>query len=329
MIEHKQIFIKKISHYLPPNKIANEVLISAESLKMKASWVESRLGIKERRWASADQSTSDLAKEALQKINEGEGALYLSTISPDYFTPSTSSEIKRKMGWPGVLPAIDLAAACAGFIFSLESAALYLHATHHSPVYALAAELRSRFLNKKDRRTVFLFGDAAVACSLCEAKENSLAQLLWTHCSTQSLGEPEILIPSGAAKNELSFEGLESGENKIKMVDGVAITNVIEERLVDSVKNCLALRNETINDYALFAFHQGNGQLIRNVLSQLGANETQTHINFGEYGNSSSASVGVVLSEMFEKNQIQIGQKILLVAMGAGYHLGVASLIRI
>lgn len=326
MIKHDRVFLHQLAHYLPENVISNEFLIENYKLKMKASWVEGRLGIKERRWVSELQTTSDLAVEALKKIANQEGPLVLSTISPDYLTPSTSSEIKRKIGWEGFAPAYDVAAACAGFIFSLEMGALLSQAHSTTPVYVAASEVRSRFLDLSDRRTVFLFADAAAVASLQKKEDGALAQLLWTSCSTQSRHLPEILIPAGGAKTPLTPELLQQGQNKIKMVDGVAITETVEGQLVDAVKNTLKETDETIADYNFFVFHQGNGQLILNILDQLGASADQTHITFGSYGNSSSASVAVTLSEAAQLGKIKSGQKILLVAMGAGYHLGLAGL---
>lgn len=326
MITHHNIFIQNLAHALPERRVTNEELIHARGLKMKASWVEGRLGIKERRWLSDQETTSDLAVSALSKLQGEEGPLVLSTISPDYLTPSTSSEVKGKMAWKGSHQALDISAACAGFVFSLELSALILAAQKNSSVYAVAAEARSRYLNPDDRRTVFLFGDAAVACQMTQKENKALLKLNWTECQSQNFGEPEILVPAGGAKYPVDAVALEQSLHKIKMVDGVSITEAVEGQLVQAVNSCLKQQNEAIQDYHFFCFHQGNGQLIEKVLGQIGASPSQTHINFGEYGNSSSASVGVVLSEAIEKKLIQPGQKVLLVSMGAGYHLGLASL---
>jgi 3-oxoacyl-[acyl-carrier-protein] synthase-3 len=271
-------------------------------------------------------TTSDLAADVLKKISLGEGPIYLSTISPDYLTPSTSSELKRKVGWEGLSPAIDLSAACAGFIFALEQASLFLLGSKQKIVYALAAELRSRFLDLNDRRTVFIFADAAAGCVLSQDKVGAMAQVLWTSCSTQSKVAPEIYIPAGGAKQPLTHQLLDEKANTIRMVDGVGITEAVEAKLVSAVQLSLQSRQESIEDYAFILFHQGNGQLIERVLAQLGLQKEQTHINFGQYGNSSSASVAVALSEAASLGKIKPGQKVLLVAMGAGYHLGVAGL---
>jgi 3-oxoacyl-[acyl-carrier-protein] synthase-3 len=326
MIEHKNIYIQAIQHYLPPRRISNQELIDLNSLKMKSSWIEGRIGITERRWALPEQAASDLAVEALRKIDMGEAPLFVSTISPDYLTPSTSSEIKRKMNWTGMEMGLDFQAACAGFIFSLELAAQRIQSGVSGKAYACATEVRSRFLDLTDRRTVFLFADAAAGCLLSNDPKDAQGQLLWTATYTQSTGTPEILVPAGGSKTPIELSQLENKDHKIRMVDGVAIEETIYKSLTDKVNENLKIHKESISDYDFVVFHQGNGTLLKNLAMQMGFREDQTHINFNIYGNSSSASLGVALSEAIELGKIKPGNKVLMVAMGAGYQLGVAAL---
>jgi len=293
---------------------------------MKSSWVETRLGICERRWVQDDQTTSDLAAQAIQQVTHQECPLYLSTISPDYLTPSTASETKRKLQWKGSSSATDLSAACAGFVFALEMGSLFVSHQGEAAAVVAAAEVRSRFLDLQDRRTVFLFADAACAARLDGKSEGSLAQVRWTSCSTEALFAPEILVPAGGAKKPLDEKGLQNKDHKIRMVDGVTISETIEKNLVMKVEQCLSAAQEKISDYSFFVFHQGNGQIIQRILQQLGADESRTHITFNHLGNSSSASLGVTLSEAASLGKMKSKDKVLLVAMGAGYHLGIASI---
>ena len=326
MIKYDNVYLTKLCHYLPLRSVTNDEIIQKNSLKIHSSWIEKRLGIKTRRWAFDNETTSDLAVQVLKEMAKGEAPLFFSTISPDYLTPSTSSEIKRKMNWEGNCFAIDLNAACAGFIFSLEMGAIYLNGSDQKKVYCVASEIRSRFLNFNDRRTVFLFADASAGCLLENSGANSIAQLMWTHIVTESLVEPEILVPGGGAKTPMTIDGLASGLHKITMLDGSNISHSVETKLVSIITSSLKTLNEDITSYDFFIFHQGNAQLIREVLKQLSLREEQTHINFDVYGNSSSASAAVALSEAHELNKIKKGQKVLMVAMGAGNHLGIAGL---
>ncbi len=326
MIEYKNVYISSLNHYLPVQKVSNQEIIDLNSLKMKAAWIESRLGIVERRWAHPDQAASDLAVESIKLHKSSEAPLYVSTISPDYLTPSTASEIKRKLDWISSEPSTDIAAACAGFIFALELAALRILSGATQNSYACATEVRSRFLDLHDRRTVFLFADAACSALLTSDSQKSHGQLLWTATYTQSKGPAEILVPAGGSKQPIGPEQLAAQDHKIRMVDGGSIEDVIYSTLVERIKTCLQQRNERIDDYNFIVFHQGNATMLKKLCAEIGFSEEQTHINFNTYGNSSSASLGVALSEAVHLKKIKSGSRVLLVAMGAGYHLGIAGL---
>jgi 3-oxoacyl-[acyl-carrier-protein] synthase-3 len=326
MIHFKNVFISKLSHYLPPQKISNQHLIDLNQLKMKASWIETRLGITERRWALPEQAASDLAAAAILQLGESEAPMYVSTISPDYLTPSTASEIKRKLNWTGSEPAVDVSAACAGFIFALEQAALRIQSGATANCFACATEVRSRFLNLSDRRTVFLFADAASAAHLTNDASKAQGELLWTATYTQSRGPAEIMIPAGGSKTPVGTRELENQDHKIRMIDGVSIEETIYSELIDRISGNLRLRNETFSDYDFIVFHQGNSTMLKKICARIGFAEEQTHINFNIYGNSSSASPGVALSEAIQLGKIKAHNRVLVVAMGAGYHLGIAAL---
>lgn len=323
----KNIYIKSISHYIPTRKVTNEELITKHSLKIKASWIEQRLGISTRAWAEGSETTSDLAIKSLQNLKESpEAPLFLSTISPDYLTPSTSAEIKRKMNWNKGDIAIDLANACAGHIFAMDLASRYLQTSDNNIAYACAAETRSRFLNKQDRRTVFIFADAASSLQLTTEQKDSLGKINWIKTFTKFSPEHEILIPAGGAKTPLTNEGLDSQQNTITMCNGPQIEDTIFETLLKLVQDNLSAHQENLSQYDWMIFHQGNTQLIHKVCEKLNFPITKTHTTFEKFGNSSSASLVVTLSDAHEQGLLKKNQKILLVAMGAGYHAGICSL---
>lgn len=329
MIHYSDLYLEEIESYVPSVVVTNEELIQREALKMKSSWIEKNIGIVERRWASPDEAASDLATRALEKMNltTFEGSLFVSTISPDYLTPSTSSLIKRKAHLKNHLPAYDLSAACAGWIFAIEAAATRLKACEEREALAVATEVRSRYLNPKDRRTVFLFGDAAIAAKLVTEKpKKPHFQLNWTHTSSIATEEFEILVPAGGSVRPLNQSVLDQNEQFIHMVDGNSIVEATQRELIDSIKE--ALREGSLADYDLVLFHQGNKRLILTILGLFGLDESKTHITFDRFGNSSSASVGVTLRDAMDAKRLKQGSKVLLITFGAGQHLGLAELVR-
>ena len=326
-MNNSSIIIEEISHFVPDNVITNEDLIKKYSLKMKSEWVEKRIGITERRWVS-NEAASDLVVKACEKIDltNFKGSLWVSTISGDYITPSTASIIKRKLNLKDHFPAIDINAACAGQLFALESAYLRLLNTSETEALVVATEVRSKWLNKKDRRTVFLFGDGACVIKLKKVSIKDKG-LRWCHSQTIASEGNDIFIPAGGSQLPISSQELEEKLNFIKMNDGTGIFEKTTENLVNVVTECLSNKNETIDEYDFFIFHQGNGAIIKKICENLKIDLSKTHINFHKYGNTSSASLGIALSEAAAEKKIKKGDRVLLLAMGAGYHISCSSIL--
>lgn len=322
------IIIKEVSHYLPDNIITNDDIIQENELKTSSKIVEKVIGISERRWASYDQATSDLAVLACNNLDltDFEGPIFVSTITGDYLTPSTSSVIKAKLNLTDHAPTFDINAACAGNIFALDTAVNYLKGSRYKKALVIASECRSRFINKKDRKTTFLFGDAA-SVILLEKDETQDESIEWIQTKTEASENFEILIPAGGTKEPISHEQIEQNRHLIKINDGTKIGEITTTRLIDTIEKTLAQHNQKLSDFDQFIFHQGNGNLIKNIANKLNIDTEKVTINFPKYGNSSSASIGVSLSEYVNSPNMRDGERILLMAMGAGYHIGMASII--
>ena len=328
MNTYQDVFISQLAHHVPSRVVTNDELIAAEGLKMKASWIERNLGIRERRWCAPEEAASDIAVASCRKLQlDGfDGPLFLSTISPDYFTPSTSAIVKRKLNLTGKAPAYDLSAACAGWIFALEAAAIRLDAGRDEEALALAAEVRSKYVNPRDRRTAFLFGDGAVAAHLTRCRPTGgYFQLAWTHLSTIPVEDIEIFVPGGGSVAPFRATSLAGDEQFIRMVDGNAIREATQTRLLEEIAGVLK-EEVDLKSHDLVLFHQGNKTLILNILRLMGADESKTFTTFEDFGNSSSASVGVTLSAALQSGRIKNGSRILLVTFGAGQHMGMAEL---
>ena len=321
-----KVWIKNISYYVPERVVTNQEIIDAHSLRMKASWIEKRIGITERRWCDENTAASDLAVEAVKKMNIDEinGAIYVSTISQDFLTPSTASVVKGKLGWKSYYPAIDMNAACAGQIFALDSAVSRLKGSEDKEALVIATETRSKFLNMKDRRTVFLFADGAVVFHL-EKSDEAPGEVEWVQSQTIASEDFEILIPGGGSKLPFN-DGVDPVETKIKMQDGEKIFETTTETMIGLIHDQLKKYETKVSDYDFFVFHQGNGAIIRKICGALDIPMEKTHINFDKFGNTSSASMGIALADAHEQGKIKKGGKVLVLAMGAGYHVGIASI---
>jgi 3-oxoacyl-[acyl-carrier-protein] synthase-3 len=327
------ILISAVSYHVPSQVITNQSIIEANDLRIRSDWVERRLGIRERRWVVAgEEAASDLAVAAIRKLRIDlgafSGALWTATISPDYYTPSTGSIIKQKLGMLQSFPTFDLNQACAGQIFALECAINRLRATDETEAIVVATEVRSVFLNKMDRRTVFLFGDGASAFYLCKHLSNEdQTGVEAITVSTISLGDDPIKIPAGGSRSPIDADAVAANDHRIKMLDGELITRRALDTLTGEIRSRLAKWGRTISDYDFFVFHQGSGSIIQSVCNDLGIAPEKIWTNFDRFGNTAGASMGIALAEAHELKKIPIGSRVLLVAMGAGWHLGLASVV--
>src|SRR5262249_5056571 len=157
-----------------------------------------------------------------------------------------------------------------------------------------ATEVRSRFLNPKDRRTVFLFGDGACAMYVRddEAAEGSIE---WIQSISLPSDAMEIFVPAGGSMHPLSHDFLAQGMQFIRMEDGPKIVELTTGLLVGEIERALGERRVAATDYDFFVFHQGNAAIAEAVLNALGVSPEKTFANFDRYGNTSSASVGIAL----------------------------------
>lgn len=325
-----------MAFYVPENIITNQIIIDQHELRIKASWIESKIGITQRRWGATHETASSLATEAIKKLNltHFDGALWVSTISQDYLTPSTASIIKHNLQQmaPQInssehYPAVDLNAACAGQIFALEMAMQRLMATEETESLVVATEMRSRFLDKKDRRTVFLFADGACVFHLkkINQEETWQGEIHWTKTLTIPSEFFEILIPAGGSARPIrTLEDIEAGF--ITMRDGERIVQMTTTHLLEIIQKQLALQKQSVDDFDFFVFHQGNGAIITSICQTLGIPLEKTWINFDRFGNTSSASMGIAFAEALLLKKIRPAQKVLIMAMGAGHHIAMASL---
>jgi 3-oxoacyl-[acyl-carrier-protein] synthase-3 len=324
------VWISRVGHHVPGRVVDNESIIRASSLKMRASWVEKFIGIRERRWVEGE-STSDLGARAVESLGRDcldafDGALFLATVSPDHLTPSTAIAMKKKLGLGGRRPAIDVNAACAGHLFALELAIGRLETTEEREALVVSAEIRSRFLDPLDRRTVFLFGDGAAAM-LVSRDPDPPGRIEWVETGSAPSDEMEILVPAGGAVRPLSEEVLRERAQYIRMNDGPKIVEQTTQLLVSEIRACLAARRTSVDDYDFFVFHQGSGAISRKICESLGVAPDKTWSNFDVFGNTSSASLGIALSDAHGRGLVRKGDRVLLVAMGAGYHFGMASVV--
>lgn len=316
----EEIFIHGPVSYLPEKKVTNEDLIAWMGRDIRGSWIEHRTGIQSRHWASDSEACSDLGAAAAEKLFAEFPAMkpkarqvILATISGDYPTPPTAPLLQHRLELEDV-GAMDLTAACAGFVTGLHAAAQFCAATGEEQLL-ISSEIRSKFLAKDDLAATALFGDGAAACFL--SKSPGAFRLIATQTFSDGTVADIIAIQAGGSR--LPYEKAENADDKhLKMKKGATLFVKAAEGMADAGKRFLARMNLTVKDIDWVVPHQANLHLVRDVTRRLEVEQEKVIETVQFTGNTSGASVGIALAHLRGSGNVRPGNRILLLAAGGG-----------
>lgn len=311
---------------LPGEPLDNQALIDRTGLKLTPEWISRHTGVHTRHWAPEGLTTSDLAAEAARAALEAAGVpaeelgrLVLATISGDWPTPATACAVQAKLG--ARCPAFDVNSACAGFLFALDDALRAID-TGVPAVMAIGAEMRSRFINVRDRRTAPLFADGAGAALLAPGRpgEGFLGIMLLT----AGEGAQLVTVPAGGAVEPASAESVAAGRHAIVIHDPAELTRRGVQAMIDLVELACAEIGVTVADLDLVIPHQANGVMLERVFAALDVPEAKRVVTVGETGNIVAASIPVALHRARQLPAWRPGALVALATLGGGYSGGVA-----
>jgi len=293
-------------------------------------WITTRTGIRERRIVAPGESTSDLGAVAAREAMARAGArpedidlIIFCTMTPDQVAPATACFLQSKLGAKNAA-AVDIQAACSGFIYGLSMARGAIVSGEAACVLLVAGESMSRFIDWTDRTTCVLFGDAAGAMVL-RASSNGRG-ILSTVLGADGDNAGLIGVPAGGASLPASHETVDGRLHYMKMVGAEVFKNGVR-RMTRSMQKALVKAGVGVNDLDLFVPHQANKRIIDAVGDSLGISPDKVFINLEKYGNTSAASVPVALHEAVLAGRIRAGDLVGMVAFGAGLTWG-ASVVR-
>jgi len=306
--------------YVPERVMTNAAL--EKLVDTSDEWIQERTGIKERRIAAEGESASDMAVQAARRALEAAGLsasdldmIIVGTISADMPLPACAAFVQQKLGCPGI-PAFDVAAACAGFVYALSIGDQFIQSGAHQNVLVIGVELLSRVLNWKDRATCVLFGDGAGAAVLTPAGEDGRG-VLSTRLYTDATLAESLCIPAGGSKEPLTAAAIEQGRDKVHMVGG-DIFKVAVKNLTSASREALEVAGLDANAVDWVVPHQANMRIITQVAQRLDIPLDRFVLNIERYGNTSSASIPIALDEGVRDGRIQPGHTVLMCALGAG-----------
>ena len=305
------IKIRGAGHCVPENTVTNEDM--SRIVETDDAWIVSRTGIRTRHHCTAE-THADLcaaaAKTALARAGvtpDQIGACIVATITPDFLTPSAACLLQRELGLPEDIPCFDLNAACTGFLFSLHTMECLLNASPRRYGLVIGCEVLSRLINFEDRSTCVLFGDGAGAVVVeSDPSYPSIHAELGTRCNDQILVVP----------------GTESGvPSKIHM-DGAQVFKFAVEAVPHCIDRVLEKTDSRMEEIDFFVFHQANLRIIDLAVRKYHIPPEKYYCNIDKYGNTSAASIPIVLSELWEKRAVGPGSRVLCVGFGGGLTWG-------
>ena len=323
MTELRAAHITGWGRYAPSQILTNKDL--EMMVDTNDEWIVTRTGIRERRVAAAHETTASMAAVAGLRAIRTAGLdpddidlILVATLTPDFPMPSTAALVKEAIG-NSRAAAMDVAAACSGFVYAYATAHAYVTSGLANHVLVIGAELLTRFLDYTDRNTCILFGDGAGAVVVSAAAGPGGA--LGIELTTEPQGAYMIWLPAGGSKRPSSSETVARREHFIRMEGKETYrfaTRTLAATALQAIRRA-GLRPEDIN---LYIPHQANVRIIEAVAKGLDLPMDRMFVNLERYGNTSAASVPIALSEAVDSGRIKPGDRIVIVAFGAGFTSG-------
>jgi 3-oxoacyl-[acyl-carrier-protein] synthase-3 len=313
--------------YLPERVLSN--LDLEKMVETSDEWILSRTGMKERRLARSDEYTSDMGYEAAVKAIEAAkispeevDLILVATLTPDYVFPSTACLLQARLKAVNAA-AIDVQAACTGYIYALSQAKAYIESGLYKNVLIVASEKLSSIINYKDRNTCVLFGDGASACvvsgrgdglvvrDVCLGADGELAELL--------------ILPAGGCRQPASAQTLCEDLHYLQM-DGKETYKHAVRRMEQASKQCLDRVGLGESEISWIVPHQANIRIIEGIAKRFAVPMERVYLTIHKYGNTSASSIGIALDELLREKGVGEGENILLMAFGAGLTWGASIL---
>ncbi|MEJ5227824.1 beta-ketoacyl-ACP synthase III [Thermodesulfovibrio sp.] len=290
-------------------------------------WITERTGIKERRIASPEQATSDLAYEASLKALKKAGLkpedidlIVLATVTPDMLVPSAACMLQMKLGAKNAV-AFDINGACTGFVYALSVAEKFIKTGASKRALVIGAETLSRFTDFTDRSICVLLADGAGAVILEGTRKNEGIQVI--DIFSDGTMWDFIHMPAGGSKMPVDEKVLQERLNFIKM-RGNETFKVAVKTLEEVVDTTLKKAGITSSQLGLLVPHQANIRIIQAMAKRLELPMEKVMVNIDRYGNTSAASIPIALDEAAEMGKIKRGDYVMLAAFGAGLTWGAA-----
>jgi 3-oxoacyl-[acyl-carrier-protein] synthase-3 len=284
-------------------------------------WIVQRTGIRERRIAGPGESTATLATAAARRALEAANLepkdidlVVCGTITPEMTFPSTACFVAAALGMTST-PAFDVAAACSGFLYTLDTAASFIKAGRYRNVLVIGAETLSRITDYKDRGSCILFGDGAGAVVL-QRSGDAKRGLIYSALHADGTGW-EMLCCKPGSRFPIEESLVETRDQYMKL-KGREVYKFAVQRFEELIEDALRKCELTPDTVSLIIPHQVNQRIIDSAMHKLGLPAEKAFVNIDKYGNTSAASIPIALDEAWRAGRIKPNDVLVFVAFGAG-----------
>ena len=320
----RKVHILGTGSYTPEKVFTNEYLETI--VDTNSDWVYKNLGIKERRIAADNQTTSDLAYEASMRAIASAGLqkedidlIIVATATPDRLAPSTAAILQDKLQAYNAV-AFDISAVCSGFLYGMSVASQFIASGVYDNVLVVGADTFSKITDWTRRDCVF-FGDGAGAAVLSASDEDSgfIAFRLYT----DGRGKFNYTVPAGGSEMPATKETVESGLHYFQM-NGRAVYETGTKVLPKAINQVLEDAGLTIDDIDLLIPHQPSIVILQKTAEIIGLPFEKVMTNMDRYANTSGGTIPIMLDEAYRLGKIKNGDRILFAAVGSGWTYGAA-----
>ena len=305
---------------LPDEVVTNDDL--ARILDTSDEWIRTRTGIEQRHRVAAEEATSDTATAAARAALDDAGMaaqdvamVIVATTTPDHPIASVAPMVAANLGISA--PALDINAACSGFVYGLHQAAA-LVATGTAPILLVGAETLTRVVDPADRTVAILFGDGAGAVVLGADGEAELGPF---DLGSDGSDPSSLYTEYGGTRTPVTEDNVDERRHYLTM-RGREIYRFAIANMTASSQRVLAAAGLTVDDVDLFIGHQANIRILSGVADKLGIPMERAHTTVHLHGNTSAASIPLCLADARDNGRLPDGTRVLLTAFGAGLTWG-------
>lgn len=314
-------------HYVPPNIVTNDDF--AAILDTNDEWIRTRTGMERRHFSTSEPSwylgyqAAAKALEAANTIPSEIDMVIVTTGTPGYNTPGIASLIAGKLEIPKAIT-VDVSMACTGLCFGMDMAHLYLQNSQINKILVVAAEEVTQYVDYTDRSSAILFGDGGSACVLHRAQG-----IYGSYFSGDPAGAKYIFSkqhrtahPFGGSSDTTEYDPFTIEKAGELIMNGKEVYKFATKSMPEAVRLACQQAGIEVSQIDWMIPHQANRRIIETAAHNLDFPLEKVGINIQNYGNTSSASIGICLDEMVQNSIIRRGDIICLVGFGAGLTYG-------